>query len=227
MGRFTARLDILPPAQRDIWPQLGPSRDLGLVLYGGTAIALRLGHRLSVDFDFFSDRPVNKDALVNAFDFLKHGTVLQDQPDSFTFSVPASNDALQAVKLSFFGRLSMGRVSEPDFTNDNVMQVASLDDLMATKLKVVLQRIESRDYVDIATMLLAGVSLERGLAAARAMYGKAFQPSESLKALVYFKGGDLPTLEAGQKAILINAVKAVHVLPQVQIASGVLAASDE
>jgi Nucleotidyl transferase AbiEii toxin, Type IV TA system len=227
MGRFTPRLDILPPAQRDIWPQLAPSRDLGFVLYGGTAIALRLGHRLSVDFDFFSDRPVDKDALVTVFDFLKHGTVLQDQPDSFTFLVPAKNDARQAVKLSFFGRLSMGRVSEPDFTIDNVIQVASLDDLMATKLKVVLQRIESRDYVDIATMLLAGVSLERGLAAARAMYGKAFQPSESLKALVYFKGGDLPTLEAGQKAILMNAVKAVRMLPQVQVASGVLAASEE
>jgi hypothetical protein len=227
MGRFTPRLDILPPAQRDIWPQLGPSRDLGFVLYGGTAIALRLGHRQSVDFDFFSDRPVDKDALVVAFDFLKHGTVLQDQPDSFTFLVPASNDALQAVKLSFFGRLSMGRVSEPDFTNDNVMQVASLDDLMATKLKVVMQRIESRDYVDIATMLQAGVSLDRGLAAARAMYGKAFQPSESLKALVYYKGGDLPTLGAGQKAILMNAVKAVRILPQVQVASAVLAVSEE
>jgi hypothetical protein len=38
---------------------LGPARSLGFVLYGGAAIALRLGHRQSVDFDFFSSRPLN------------------------------------------------------------------------------------------------------------------------------------------------------------------------
>lgn len=32
---------------------------LGFALYGGTAIALRLGHRTSVDFDFFNDRPLD------------------------------------------------------------------------------------------------------------------------------------------------------------------------
>lgn len=49
---FTPRLDILPPAQRSLWPHLAqvPGH---FVLYGGTAIALHLGHRQSVDFDFF------------------------------------------------------------------------------------------------------------------------------------------------------------------------------
>jgi len=48
-------LDILPPAQRKIWDALSalPSE---FVLYGGTAIALQLGHRQSVDFDFFARR---------------------------------------------------------------------------------------------------------------------------------------------------------------------------
>jgi hypothetical protein len=51
---FTPRLDILPPAQRTLSPHLiqVPGH---FVLYGGTAIWLRLGHRQSVDFDFFSD----------------------------------------------------------------------------------------------------------------------------------------------------------------------------
>ena len=40
-------------------------------------------------------------------------------------------------------------------------------------------------------MIDAGISLKHGLAAARLMYGQAFQPSESLKAMVYFEGGDL------------------------------------
>lgn len=65
----------------------------------------------------------------------------------------------------------MGRVGEPELTDDGVLLVASLDDRMATKLKVILQRMEARDYRDIAAMLNAGVSLAKGPAAARAMYG--------------------------------------------------------
>lgn len=50
---FTPRLNILPEAQRQLWPALDETDSLGFVLYGGTAIALRVGHRPSVDFDFF------------------------------------------------------------------------------------------------------------------------------------------------------------------------------
>lgn len=47
------RLDILPAQQRSLWPELAavPRR---FILYGGTAIALQLGHRVSIDFDFFA-----------------------------------------------------------------------------------------------------------------------------------------------------------------------------
>jgi hypothetical protein len=51
---FAPRLDILPSAQRSLWPHL-VQVPCHFVLYGGTAIALCLGHRQSVDFDFFSD----------------------------------------------------------------------------------------------------------------------------------------------------------------------------
>lgn len=46
-------LEILPRAQRELWDQLSTLPD-AFVLYGGTAIALQLGHRQSVDFDFFA-----------------------------------------------------------------------------------------------------------------------------------------------------------------------------
>ena len=42
-----------------------------------------------------------------------------------------------------------------------MLLVAPFEDLMATKLKVILQRAESKDYRDIAAMLQAGVSLSR------------------------------------------------------------------
>ena len=51
-GVFKPCLEILPPAQQRLWPELGRAGELGFALYGGTALALRLGHRFSVDFDF-------------------------------------------------------------------------------------------------------------------------------------------------------------------------------
>ena len=49
MPTFVPKLETLPKAQQEIWPHLKPAIDLGFVLYGGTAIALQLGHRESVD----------------------------------------------------------------------------------------------------------------------------------------------------------------------------------
>ena len=143
---------------------------------------------------------------------------MQDREDSLTVLVPC-NDSQHEVKVSFFGAIDFGRVGEPDLTEDGVLQVASLDDLMATKLKVILQRVEAKDYRDVAAMLNAGVSLSRGLAAARAMYGPSFQPFESAKALVYFQGGDLHTLTDREKSDIVEAVSAVRDLPQVAVLS--------
>ena len=55
------------------------------------------------------------------------------------------------------------------------------------------------------------------MAAARTLYGAAFQPSESLKALVYFQGGDLSTLSNAHRRSLIEAVSEVRALPDVPI----------
>ncbi|MHB8472265.1 MAG: nucleotidyl transferase AbiEii/AbiGii toxin family protein [Gammaproteobacteria bacterium] len=216
---FTPHLEILPPAQQRLWPELSAVTRLGLVLYGGTAVALRLGHRCSVDFDFFTDKPLDKQALITALPLIGESTVLQDQPQAFTVLVDRDGMPNAYVKLSFFGTLDFGRIGEPQMTEDGVLQVAALDDLMATKLKVLLQRVEAKDYQDIAAMIKAGASLASGLAAARALYGASFQPSESLKALVYFEGGDLQTLLPEDKEVLIKATSAVRDLPVVRIAA--------
>jgi hypothetical protein len=214
---FKPRMEILPPAQQRLWPELRPAAQLGFALYGGTAIALQLGHRESVDFDFFSDKPLDRDAIHAAFPFIALSTVLQDQQNTFTVNVPYGNSEREHVKVSFFGTIGFGRVGEPQVTEDAALQVASLDDLMATKVKVILQRAEAKDYRDIAAMVGAGVSLPKGLSAARALYGINFQPSESLKAMVYFEDGDLQTLTKGEKTCLVNAVSEVRDLPQVDI----------
>ena len=121
------------------------------------------------------------------------------------------------VKLSFFGSITFGRVGEPQWTDDGIVQVASLEDLLATKVKVLLQRVEAKDYLDVAALLGNGVSLARGLAAARSLFGPAFQPSECLKALVYFEGGDLNSLTESTRHLLIHAASAVGDLPGVPV----------
>jgi hypothetical protein len=190
---------------------------LGFALYGGTAIALRLGHRASVDFDFFSEKPLDRDAIHAAFSFIKLSPVLQDQPNTFTVNVPYGDSEREHVKVSFFGTIGFGRVGKPEVTEDGVLHVASLDDLMATKVKVVLQRAEAKDYRDIAAMVGAGVDLAKGLSAASALFGISFQPSESLKAMVYFDDGDLRTLTKGERTCLIQAVSQVRELPVVKV----------
>lgn len=218
MKTFSPHFNTLPPTQLRLWPQLAPTRSLGFVLYGGTAIALRLGHRISVDFDFFTDRQLDKDALREAFPFLADALTLQETPNGLTVLV-SPGDPEKAVKVSFFGSIGFGRVGEPEITDDGVLSVASADDLMATKVKVVLQRNEAKDYKDIAALVRSGISLAKGLAAARVMYGPSFQPGESLKALTYFEGGDLDTLAQEDRQILIGATAEVRGLPGVEIVS--------
>lgn len=216
---FKPHMDVLPPAQQRLWPELRNAPNLGFALYGGTAIALRLGHRSSVDFDFFSEQPLDREAIKAAFPFVARSTTLQDHDDTWAVLVPDGNSEKDHVKISFFGTIAFGRVGEPDFTEDGALQVASFDDLMATKLKVVLQRAEAKDYRDVAAMINAGVSLARGLSSARLLFGPNFQPSESLKALVYFNDGDLKTLTTAEKSTLADAVKAVRALPDVTLVS--------
>ena len=224
MSGFEPRLDVLPSAQRAIWPRLAPTVELGLVLYGGTAVALRLGHRTSVDFDFFSEKPLQLEKLDNSFAFLKTAKVIQSQPNTLSVLVPGpevggkANDAAN-VRISFFGDLGIGRAGVPDRTPDGVLEVASLLDLLATKLKVILQRIEAKDYRDIVAILGAGLRLEEGLAAAAQLYPPNFQPSEAIKALTYFEGGDLAQLTGAERLVLTRSVADLRRIPLLALAS--------
>ena len=213
----------LPAAQRRIWPSLAPATSLDFVLYGGTAIALRLGHRTSIDFDFFTEQPLDHAAVRTSHTFFDQATVLQEGPNTLTVLVPDSVEPSSNVKLSYFGGIDIGRVGRPQVTSDSVLQVASIPDLMATKLKVMLQRAEAKDYTDVAAMLNSGASLAHGLASARVMYGTSFQPSESLKALIWFEDGDLDQLSTSDREVLTQAVRGVNTLPEVEISSTRLA----
>lgn len=215
--RFKPRLDVLPEAQQAIWPQLAPAAGLSFVLYGGTAVALHLGHRVSVDFDFFSAAPLAKRAVESAFAFMPAARAIQE--DVNTLVVVAAMPT-GPVKVSFFGGLGIGRVNPPLQTGDAVLLVASLEDLLATKLKAIVDRAEAKDYLDISAMLSAGVSLERALGAFAKMYRS--DPAIALRALGFFRDGDLAELPKRDQDIIRAARDRVSGVPDVALVHGSL-----
>ncbi len=137
------RLSALPAPQRIFWDQHADGIPRQWVLYGGTAIALRLGHRLSIDFDFFSSSPLDES----------------------------------------------GRVGEPERVGN--VHIASPLDLLAIKMKVLHDRVDAKDYLDIEALLRSGLDLTTGIRAAQALYGDRLNPLDTAKAVCWFKDGGL------------------------------------
>lgn len=207
MSRVRLLIDTLPQAQRILWPALAEFRDT-FVLYGGTALALQLGHRQSVDFDFFASRTFMPGALRTQFPVLRDVEILQSSPDTLTVlkSTPAGD-----VRLSFFGGLDLKRVGTPVTGAEHGLRVASLLDLAATKIKVLQDRAELKDYLDIAAVLNHGMRLSEAIRAAMTIYGAAFNPMVSLKALVYYEDGDVKQLDINTRNLLERAAVAVDI----------------
>jgi len=191
---FKPHFNVLPPPQKKLWKELAEV-PRHFVLYGGTALALRLGHRQSVDFDFFSSRSVDPEKLLSDLSLLRAARIIQNTSQTLTVLV----DREGPVKLSFFGSISMGRVGMPEETPDGVLSVASLLDLAGTKAKVVLQRAESKDYLDLLAIVKSGINLSQAMAAARALYGEQYNSMLTIKSLTYFGDGDLYKLTPSQK----------------------------
>ena len=204
---FNPDFNTLPKAQRRLWEDLAPAKELGFCLYGGTALALRYGHRESVDFDFFSDAKLNKSLLMSHLPILKNAIPLQETPNTLVVLV-SSQKGKDAVRISFFGDISFGRVGIPEFSSDGVLLAASVKDLMATKLKVLFDRIEPKDYFDIAEMLRHGTSLNEGICDALALF-PLFSPGYCLKTLCHFTPHELASLDLKCKNILVEAARDV------------------
>ncbi len=201
---FSPKLNILPESQRALWKEL-KATPMRFVLYGGTALALRLGHRVSEDFDFFTNAAFEPQDLVERIPYLRDGRVTLHLENTLTVVL----DRNGPVSVSFFGGLSLNRVSSPDTANDNGVQVASLLDVAGCKMAVVQSRAEGKDYRDIAALLENGISLPKALAAAKAIYGDQFEPRTTLRALSHFADGDLPKLPASMQNALRTAATGV------------------
>lgn len=183
-------------------------------LYGGTALALHLGHRKSVDFDFFGSRAIDVPSLQAEIPFLAGAAVIQREKNTLSAIV----DRGGPVKVSFFGVPKLPRLAPPSISKDNGLKIASLLDLAGTKASVLQVRAEAKDYIDMDALIrIGGIGLPVALAAAKKLYGASFNPEITLKALSYFDDGNLRELPTDMKFRLAAAVNKVDLdhLPNV------------
>jgi Nucleotidyl transferase AbiEii toxin, Type IV TA system len=201
--------EVLPKPQRLLWDQIRIQAPLfrrsGFYLAGGTALALQIGHRQSVDFDFFSKQPT--------IDW--H---IQSWVESFPKSFVRERDQktlhveINGVKISFIGNYSFKLVQKASFVDG--IQLASLVDIGLMKLLAVTHRATLRDYLDLAALFRDHVSLDELIDLSPKKYGKNFNPMLALRALITFQDIDLEiprmldkTLARSWKAIVLNSVK--------------------
>lgn len=202
--QFEPRTEILPAAQRRLWPELSHTPP-HFTLYGGTALALRLAHRKSVDFDFFSTKPISGMKLLDEVPYLAQAQVRQLDANTLDCSVKRSG----IVRLSYFGALSIGQVDPDEVAVGPLIKVASLRDVAGTKLAVVTQRAELKDYLDIHALLTrARLPLAEMLGCASVLYGRSFNPLIALKSLAYHGDPGLKGLTSGMKKDLLAAIRA-------------------
>lgn len=164
---FIPKIEILPEAQKAIWPHLSliPSH---FTLFGGTAVALRYGHRESMDFDFFSNSSfdihdfLNNTILPNGFSF--DHSILGLNENHIVLKTTLSSKHPSFVKITLLNNpnLYLGNFNLPTPVSENGVNIASPIDLMANKILAFTQRFAVKDYIDIVEIANNGVTLEIG-----------------------------------------------------------------
>jgi nucleotidyltransferase AbiEii toxin of type IV toxin-antitoxin system len=173
------------------------------IISRGTALALRLGHRQSVDFDFFSRAAFNAGDLAREIPYLAGAEQVQVVSHTLTCRVERGGTVL----VSFFGNLRLGEAASREIAEGSRVHVASLLDIAGTKALTLQQRAQARDYLDIDALIRHGVGLPQVLAAGTVVYGRSFNPLITLKALSYFD--DVPLLPIEVQERLRAVVSAV------------------
>jgi len=131
--------EILSKEQIELLPLLGfANRGFGLV--GGTAIALQIGHRRSIDFDLFSYKEFrNKELHKKIERFVKIKKTLVNKKGEYTFF---SND----IKVTFF---NFTYKIEYKKNFERIIKMPDLLTLSAMKAFALGQRAKWKDYVDL------------------------------------------------------------------------------
>lgn len=149
-------------------------------LAGGTAIALQLGHRLSVDFDLFSQREL-PDSLLATVEkiFSGHKVVAQvNNKDELTVFV-------DEIKITF---LHYPFPVLGDFVEYEGLNILTLPELAATKAYTIGRRGSFKDYIDLYFAIISqSVALPRVIGLAEEKYSNSFNSRLFLEQLIYLE----------------------------------------
>ncbi len=160
-------------------------------LAGGTGLALQLGHRISVDFDFFTTEEFDEQKVVDE---------LTKLPLSFHLERKEKNTILGAVGKTKF---SLFFYDYPLLTKTEKfldINIASIKDIAAMKLTAIADRCTKRDFVDLYFILAKEKLLT--LKNVLELYDKKFKllhqnRTHLLKSLTYFddaEGTNVPKM---------------------------------
>lgn len=172
------RLEALTPEARELSPALCAAlKGTGFVLAGGTGLALQLGHRISVDFDWFCQPDRFPPRLVDRLRAIRHPlTLLQDRTDTLEC-------LLAAVRCTFIAfPPAFGSPTE----QLHGMPIAPIEDIGAMKLIAISQRGAKKDFYDLYAILQEW-PLPRIVERLRTMdTDPSPNPAHIAKSLVYF-----------------------------------------
>lgn len=139
--------EVMPPPQQKVLKELGTAATVNrFYLAGGTAIAIWLGHRESVDLDWFTDGPIT-DPMDLAGRLREDGLGL---------------DVSSVARGTLHGKADEVRLSFPEYRYPLLRplvawpeygcQLASLEDLACMKLSAISSRGAKKDFIDLYAM---------------------------------------------------------------------------
>ena len=172
--------EILNDKQIELLPLVGEfKREYYLV--GGTAIALYLGHRRSIDFDLFKFASLNRKKNLekvqsSGFPFLVTWNVTDQM-----------NLVINEVKVTFF---QYPFQIKADNVFDNIIRLPELLDLAAMKAYALGRRSKWKDYVDLYFLLKEEFSFNEISQRAIEIYGDLFSDKLFRTQLSYFEDVD-------------------------------------
>jgi len=158
------QLEILTTQQCELLPFIANFRR-SFYLVGGTAIALQIGNRRSIDFDLFTFKKLNKSRIKQKiFELPYSKQIIFDDIDQMHFLI---ND----VKVTFF--YYPYPVEHREMLN-SIISMPSLLSLSAMKAFALGRRAKWKDYVDIYFLLKEHFSIKDIAKEAERIFGQLF-----------------------------------------------------
>lgn len=170
--------EALIPEAKDIFAKLKNFRNFYLV--GGTALALQIGHRISVDFDLFSDKKIPEDLLNDIEKIFSDYQIdiLVNNPYELTIF-------LNKIKTTFFRYPFPVILGFIDFQKVKIVKIL---EIAAMKAHALGRRATYKDYIDLYFILSEKhCSLEEIIKTAQEKYGDKFDPRLFLEQLIYLE----------------------------------------